>query len=434
MKNRIFLEERLENGIRFLISKDTDTGKVLHWEPLATRIRGYEAALLRQEVGKRSEIYLDFNGKLAIIPLQPLLNHQGQTWIGWEEQTGISIFNPKYVQPEVLQLMRDLYPIIQAYAIYHQKGMVVGRPEWCRIYHQADGFFMPDPWSRPFLQSPEIKIPAGLSACRSPESYFGESPGQTGDLYYLGLILYFLISGKIPYILEDGWPTSALLKGDIIPLAFYRPELSPKLTQTIEKLLVPKKYERPLISEIQTIWDELSRQEIYWATPVERNNNVIYLKKRAYRQFFKFFKKIPLRKITVGLFIAVFIVITAGYLLGSFAKTPTARQIAQDFYQNTNPVKLVSDSITENVQKGDIINAREKRLTLIAELLRKPVVEVKKLAILSESPDTATIEAKLLWWNWTHDSWNSYTTTELLSLSKKKNRWEVTKRVQKKLF
>lgn len=426
MKNWIFLDERSDNGITYMLGKQLPDGALFRWEPLASRVHGYEAAIFRQTAEKRSKIRLNQPESTGILILEKPLNHQGQLWIGWEARPGKSPFQSGYTQPELSKLIQNLYPLIAAYEQFHYRGLVVGRPDWRRIFLDNGSFFMVDPWCRPFLQSPDFPLPAGLSACRTPESYFGDQPAQSGDIFYLGLIIYYLISKQLPYPLEDGWPTKALLKGEITPITHYQPEVSPALARLLTRMLSVKKYQRPSALQVQLFWKDLLTHQSYLATPSEK---VIHLKKYRKDSQQQVVKKYSLR---FGILLGIVLLsgLTGRFLFKAASREiPVSRQIVEEFYQRS------SDILTSTASTGqdedvfeDIIAARNHRLKLVSELLGRPVIEVKQVTVRSQTSRLAVVEVSLDWWQWIDGVWRKETTHEMLHLEKKQHRWRISRR------
>lgn len=426
MKNWVFTNEQLEDGVPVILSKSIDDGSIMHWEPVATKLRGYDAALFRQEITARHKSTNHCTGS-AILPLQKPLSYQERIWLGWEERKGTSPFGPNYTRPATEQLIKDLLPLIAAYQEFHLHKLVVGKPDWRRIRHNDSGFYMPDPFARLFLATPQIELPAGLSSCRPPESYYGAQPTLESDIFYLGLSLYVIISGKLPYELENSWPTRALLKGDIIPLTYHCQEISPELSNLITQMLVAKKHERPSIDHVKNVWEESINCNDCLASPTQK---VVNLRKYRRRN-----QKIWLKKSLFNPFSYLLLLALIGFgfgtlLMRNWVQNPvTPKQIAARFYETcSNPLQI--ESFAQNGIARDIYEARVHRTRLIAELLSRPIIEVQKLSVLSETDHFALIEAKVTWWRWVDGSWQPNQSTEIISLERRNNRWQITKRLQ----
>lgn len=335
MKNWIFLDERSEGGITYTIGKRISDNALYRWEPLASRIRGYEAAMFRQNAEKRFKLMSNCPDHSGILTVEKPVNHLDQVWIGWEARTGKNPFSPDYQPPDLPKLIQDLYPLISAYEQIHYRGAVVGRPDWQRVFHDSNGFFMVDPWCRPFLQSPDLELPSGFLSCRTPESYFGDPHAQTGDIFYLGLIIYYLISRQLPFALEDGWPTKAILKGEIIPITHHCPEISPSMGRLLMRMLSFKKYERPSALQVKLFWKDLLSRQSYLATSEEK---VINLKSYQRHNRQVLIKRHALRW-GISLLIGCFCVFSGRYLYQSlYHEHPLTRQVINSFYQDNSKI------------------------------------------------------------------------------------------------
>lgn len=430
MKNWIFLDERSEGGISYMIGKRISDNVLYRWEPLASRIHGYELAMFRQNAEKRYKLMHNCSDHLGILPLEKPINHLDRVWIGWEARSGKNPFCPDYERPDLPQLIQDLYPLISAYEHIHYRGGIVGRPDWHRVFHDHKGFFMVDPWCRPYLQSPDFELPNGFIACRTPESYFGDPHAQAGDIFYLGLLIYYLISNHLPFALEDGWPTQAILKGEIIPITYHSPEISPSLARLLTRMLSFKKYERPSALQVKLFWKDLLSRQGYLATPDEKEINL-----KNYQQHIRqvFVKRHALRW-GISLAIGVFCLFSGHYLYHSFYREhPITRQMIDSLYQDhSDMITAPASSTKEPNIFSDIISVRNQRLRLVTELLGRPVVKVEKIAIRKQTNDNAIVDVKLIWWEWRNHQWYRNHSLEVLHLVQKRNKWQIQKRYKEK--
>ena len=80
----------------------------------------------------------------------------------------------------------------------------------------------------------------------SPEVALGQPVDGRADLYALGVMLYELVTGRLPFIADDVVAViSQHLNAPVVPPRAYRPDLSPDLDELIVRLLGKRPEERP---------------------------------------------------------------------------------------------------------------------------------------------------------------------------------------------
>jgi serine/threonine protein kinase len=89
----------------------------------------------------------------------------------------------------------------------------------------------------------------GSFGWKSPEHLRGQSVDRRADLYALGVLLYWLATGKHPF--QDRAPAhggdleSAMLAGQFVPVATAQPALPPVAADVIDQMLALQPYDRP---------------------------------------------------------------------------------------------------------------------------------------------------------------------------------------------
>jgi serine/threonine protein kinase len=94
-----------------------------------------------------------------------------------------------------------------------------------------------------------VGIAPGSYGWKSPEHMSGQTVDRRSDLYSLGVLLYWLVTGKHPF--EDkaaahgGDIETAMLAGQFEPAARAAPGLLPAATDVIDQMLSLQPYDRP---------------------------------------------------------------------------------------------------------------------------------------------------------------------------------------------
>lgn len=284
---------------------------------------------------------------------------------------------------------------------------------------------MVDPRSLAYLAPVDSHLPAGFDGCRPPESFRGAGPSKPGDCFYLGLILYYLLTGAQPFPLIDGWPTRALLAGEWIPPQTYRMGLDPRLSRIIVAMLDPEPYRRPELEQVAGVWQAaLSSPE---PSSITVQNN---LTGRQGRNRLRKYRRLELWrrswKKVLGAGLGGLI------LLGLFWPVlhPTEGSplsVTEKFYRDAG--KLVAGSAAGNHgMLADFNAAKAERLKLAEDLLSRPVAEVIRLTPFDRNSNRLVIQAELRWWDWSGRGWNSRVSRELLVMQKSRSGWRIVKR------
>lgn len=104
----------------------------------------------------------------------------------------------------------------------------------------------------------ELANRAGTPLYMSPEACQGKRIDEKSDVYALGICLYQMLTGELPY---TGKSVKAILaahvKGDLTPASAVRPALGSTYDDLLKKLLVPSKGYRPTAAEAAEALDTL---------------------------------------------------------------------------------------------------------------------------------------------------------------------------------
>ncbi len=457
MAHFLFSGESSADGLFFLYGKSTENGQVYRWEPLATRLRGGEATAFRRRAEARRQMLTGYSATAGLLKVEGPVIYQGKTLLGWEAVPGETLFASAFWTLPLREKIRQLEPLIRSYRRYHALNLVVGSPDWRRIYWGEEGVFTPDPFLLTYLSAPLISLPTGLTGCHPPESFRGEPLTQEGDLFFLGLLLYLCCTGELPYPLENTWPTRALLRGDIIPPTVFCPELPPELSALLLLLLAVAPEARPSAAEVEASWTRAAAKlaapsssvpraltgHPYPATQPQgeqsRQGRRKFRGQRIrwpgrFREAVKEKKRdgwTPWRKGWAATFAL------GGLLLlwGTISFFPREREVpeataavAELLAQISVPAFPGVPLFTRAELWADLAVAKEERIAAAAQLLEEPVFEVAAVREIRRKPDWAQLEVTLVWRRWTDQQWQTSTTVEELVVERKGQRWEITAR------
>lgn len=440
----VFFDRRKEDGLEYVIGLKSGindaAASYYRWEPLPTRLLGAEGAELRREIKAREKP----GAERGILRVSGPLYREGRIWLGWELRSGEALFSATRCEksgPLPLSI-RQLSPLVHSYFSYHEAGLIVGTPVWGRVYLDEEGIYMPDPRSIRYLPKPALPLLPGLRGCWPPELYNGAELDSKGDLYYLGLMIYTFLTGRLPYDLERGWPTRSILQGGIIPPTVFRPELSPTLACLMTALLSPAPDGRPQAIEVKDLWDRFLKEPSstagrdllsntgYLATAVQMKDHL--RKKKAYirdakiKCYYGIFKSISKWVLPLGLTLCLLFTLMINRRVVSTDPVVEARE----FYQRLTQAHQ-GTQVNEAEISREFLQAGEERRRLAAELLTRPLFEVRALNLVKTSRDDASqvvLEAELIWWEWTGAEWGARLSRERLRLRKKDRGWQVIQR------
>ena len=445
----LFSGESCADGLFCFYGKSLESGGVYRWEPLATKLRGGEAAAFRRQAEARRQLLANYSATAGLLKVEGPVIYQGKTLLGWKAVPGESLFASSFWRLPLVERTQRIEPLIRSYRRYHALSLVVGPPDWKRIFWGEEGVFTPDPMLLTYLSSPLTNLPLGLTGCHPPESFTGEPLSQQGDLFFLGLLLYLCCTGQLPYPLENGWPTRALLRGEVIPPTVFSPELPSGLSALLVRLLSVAPEARPSAAEVEAYWERstvkmaLPLSPVHPAQPEKGERGRRGLKKiRALRirwpgRLRKAVKVENRYGWNLGRKGRVVVVGLGGLLLlwGAMSLFPMKRGapeatevVAELLAQISAPTFPGTPFFTRAELWADLVAAKEERIAAAAQLLGEPVLEVTAVREVRRKPNWTQLEVSLVWHRWTGQQWRTYTTLEELVLERKGQRWAITAR------
>ncbi|MFC5049661.1 protein kinase [Rubritalea spongiae] len=113
----------------------------------------------------------------------------------------------------------------------------------------------------------------------APELFSGEQPSPQSDLYALGCVFYYLLTGDYPFQGDNAVQIMAShIKGEYKPLQEVRHDLSDEFCLWLDKLLQPKKKNRAescksLMYELRDIETPIKEKEFTLSTSLELEQN-----------------------------------------------------------------------------------------------------------------------------------------------------------------
>ncbi|MGE5604116.1 MAG: hypothetical protein ACM3YE_00305 [Bacteroidota bacterium] len=401
MGDWVFLGEQTWAGVVFQLGMNRHDGQYFRFEPIATRLRGNAVGALRQELESRILVETDQNPGI-ISALGPIF-YQDRCWLGWKDRNGQSLFASELrVKKPLREELRDLYQLISSYKSWHQLGLTVGRPDWRRLFIDSRGIFMLDPKPAFYLTQPCINPPIALERCRPAEEYHHLPSEFAGDIFYLGLIIYYYLTGEIPFSLRKGWPTQKILAGEIINPQIYRSKVPFGLARLITSMLAPEPAQRPSVDTIARLWNEYLESNQALVKPNFNDNRSKWVKIRS-NTFFK-----AVSKLAIPLSVLALLIIGFSFFHPKIYNRPQLSPLktAANFYQEMGRINLGSiKGVSAQTFENDFKVAAKRRLEMVRTILSKPVFEVERMRIVSETSQRAIIEADLSWWEWSIEGW-----------------------------
>lgn len=402
-------------------------GRIYRWEPLPGKTQVDEIGRLRLALGERNQA-IAAPMESGILPVRGLEVIANRYWLGWETRNG-----GPWLQPEprpgtvAWPRLEALLPLIRGYGAYHRAGLVVGCPDWRRIGLGPEGLFMPDPYFKRFLAVAQWEFPPGLAACRPPEEFGAANQSQAGDCFYLGVIIYQYLTGRLPFRLVKGWPTQAILQGERIPLGLFQPGLDPEVAAVVKALLDPEGTKRPSASEVERCWEQvLAGAKTVQAVDWERERRT---ELREYRRQCRW----RLVKQWAP-WVAVVLVLQAGLVWWLTARPRggmTPERSLERFYTAVGGL-VREDAGVEPALERDFVKARQERAELIREVLERPLAEVRRVRVVRKEGQRVVAEVVLGWWERSGTGMRLRETEEQVVLTRDGRSWRVvTRRVVK---
>jgi hypothetical protein len=416
-----FLGERTEAGLTYLLGTKAGEKEVYRWEPVVVPLRGLQANQFRQALEKRTKILEACQGRGILRILGPV-GYEKRYWIGWTNHWGRNPLMDSGRKIDPTAAISDLLPLIRAYEAAHQGGLQLGIPDWKRLIWDETGFHLPDPWIKDYLAEPGLELIPGLASIYPPEYLGGaESPGPESDLFFLGVILFAGICGKIPYRLKNQWPTQGIIQGKTISLTVECPEINPEFNQIVLKLLSPDPAVRPAAREVRLRWEELISGNRCLATGLEYNLN----RKKNNRYNLRLLISQTWLKIQYPVW-----ALLAGMLLFGGCRwylgrpSPPAIRVVQAIF--LAPPESFPRNVSGSRHLLEKLSAEKRRRMLsLHELVSQPYLKVKSIRVLSQTTRRAVLKLTLEWRIWNHGIWSREQSMATIELWKYRNSWEI---------
>ncbi len=423
MAGWLFLGEQSADGFIFQLGRSLGDGRIFRWEPLPGKTQVDEISRLRMALGERSRAVVAPVGS-GILPVFGLEVITNRYWLGWETRNGSPWLQPGARSGEsTWPRLERLLPLIRGYEAYHQAGLVVGYPDWRRIGLGPEGLFMPDPYFKGFLAVAPWELPPGLAACRPPEEFGAAKQSQAGDCFYLGVIIYQYLAGRLPFRLVKGWPTRALLQGERIPLGLYQPGLDPEIAAVVKALLDPDGTQRPSVSDVKRCWERmLAGAKAVQAVDWERERRTELREYRRQDRWRLVKQWAP--------WVAVVLVLQAGLVWWLTARPRgemAPERSLERFYAAVGGL-IREDAGVDPTLERDFMKARQERAELLREVLGRPLAEVRRIRAVRRVGQRVAAEVVLGWWERSGTGLRLRETKEQVVLAREGRSWRVVAR------
>jgi hypothetical protein len=416
-----FWGERRQDGVSYLLGQREHDGAVYRWEPLATSLRGRQVPEFIQTLEQRGRIIAACQNRGLLRVVGPV-RYEHRLWVGWVDPGGQHPFIQKTDPEQLMPLTTDLIPLIHAYEIVHLAGLVVGAPDWARLTWSKTGFHLPDPWVKNYLVRPVCDLPEGMAAIYPPEIFQGAPESLEGDCFYLGLTLYCLIGGIIPYRLKNHWP-QGVLAGKTIPLTYRRPHLSPSLGCLIEELLSPHPEDRPRIHEVRRQWQKILDQSQSIATTRDYSTNL----QNSHRYFtgLRLTELLTRLRIPFGIILLWWLAGTTYQWWWRGRPVPSPEQTVQALLKTPTAAASLSNPGACRGLLARLTVEQTRRSRLVRELTIRPYVKVREVKVLTRSPHRTALLVTLEWWRWEQGRWRQTVSQEKMAFAKTRRSWKI---------
>lgn len=125
--------------------------------------------------------------------------------------------------------------LLEALAHMHEKGLVHRdvKPENVIVALTDEARLLDFDLSGPAREAFKKPLRVGTLPYLAPEQVLGQSPGQEADVYAAGVILYWILSGELPFVGEPEGVLLGHLQGEVPPI----PGLAPQAEGYLKRLL-----------------------------------------------------------------------------------------------------------------------------------------------------------------------------------------------------
>lgn len=420
-----------EEGIPFYYGYLGEEKRLYRWEPVATRLYREEAGNFRRRAAKRAWRPGETPEETGLLPVAGPLSYRGEKLLGWEARPGEPLFSKLPLSLPAAEIFHLLLPLFQSYLACHRRGLIVGPPDWRRIFLDTKGVFMPDPLLLSYLATPRRFLPPRPSRLPPAGALLRKASGTPGSKrgpFLPGPLSYLVFTGHLPYPLIRGWPTEALRQGIIIPPSHFRPDLPAVIGQDLERLLAVNPEARPEVDEIIDRWRQLKKAQFFVAAEKKRKSRAWWEKGRLY--FRLYWSRWGKTALLLGSLLMINLFSFLCWRLGkeAGAKKPAllpAEGAAAILEQLADPAFPTAFFPGDPELWADVKMMKEERRAAAAAMLTHPLLEVAKVIPLWQDSNNAEVEVELLWYRWREGGWQTVVARERLQVVRRGKRWAI---------